>query len=133
MLVLLISWPVYCVWCVSHNNGKNNKEKINSNIQHNLNSCWIHFQDLASHANIIFYLKKLSGDVFANASTNVNLWAQHFSSQDKVVNTSSKRIFDGVIPSGTVYPDCHSPNVIYLIAGSSFSLQYVREIGQKRN
>ena len=36
-------------------------------------------------------------------------------SRDKVINTSSKKIFDCVVPNGTIFIDRNSPNVIYLI------------------
>ena len=55
-------------------------------------------------------------DVF----TDVNL--NDFSAQDWAVSASSKRIFDCVALSGTVYLDCHSPNIIYLITCSRYSL-----------
>ena len=39
----------------------------------------------------------------------------NFLSRDKVVNTSSKRISDCVVPNGTTYVDCNSQNVILLM------------------
>ena len=55
-----------------------------------------------------------------NVFTDVNL--NDFSAQDWAVSASSKRIFDCVALSGTVYLDCHSPNIIYLITCSRYSL-----------
>ena len=40
------------------------------------------------------------------------------SAQERVNSPASKQIFDYVTPSSTVYRDCHSPNVIYLMFSS---------------
>lgn len=47
-------------------------------------------------------LKDVNGKIFTSA-------------QDSAVTTTSKQIFDCVTPSGTVYFDCHSLDIIYLI------------------
>ena len=53
--------------------------------------------------------------------------------RDNVVNTSSKGIFDFVVPRSTAYIDCNSPNVIYLITCNRYTLEYVGETVQKLN
>ena len=55
-----------------------------------------------------------------------------FSAQTRVVSTTSKRIFDCISPSATVYLGCHS-SVIYLITCGRYSPQYIREAAQRIN
>ena len=55
----------------------------------------------------------------------------NFVSRDKLVSTSSKRIFDCVIPNETTYIDCNSPSVIYLMTCNRCSLPYVAGTYQK--
>ena len=57
----------------------------------------------------------------------------NFVSMDKVISTSSKKIFDCVVPKKTTYTDCNSPNVIYWITCNRRTLQYVGETVQKLN
>ena len=61
-----------------------------------------------------------------------------FSVQTRVVSTTSKRNFDCILPSGTVYLDFHCYlllfiNVIYLINCKRYTLHYVREADQRIN
>ena len=57
----------------------------------------------------------------------------NFIARDKVLSTSTKRIFDCKVPNGTVYLDCHTANVVYLITCTRCWLQYVGETVQKIN
>ena len=57
----------------------------------------------------------------------------NFVSRDKLVSTSSKRIFDCVVPNETTYIDCNSPSVIYLMTCNRCSLPYVVGTCQKVN
>ena len=62
LLVSLFSRPVCRGWWVSHNNGKNKSDQNISNLKHNLKSCSVYLQDIASHVNSISDLYKLCGD-----------------------------------------------------------------------
>lgn len=55
---------------------------------------------------------------------------KHFKARDKVESTCTKRLYDCVTPPGTVYLNCHSTNLIYLITCSTCGLQYVGETVQ---
>ena len=57
----------------------------------------------------------------------------NFVSRDKIISTSSKKIFDYVVPKKTTYTDCNSPNVIYWITCNRRTLQYGGETVQKLN
>ena len=57
----------------------------------------------------------------------------YFVSRDKVISTSSNRIFDCVVPNGTTYIECNYSNVIYAITCNRCSLQCVGETLQKLN
>ena len=52
---------------------------------------------------------------------------------DRVVSSTTHRIYDCVVPDDTVYVNCHSSNVIYLITCCNCGLQYVGETCQKLN
>ena len=74
-----------------------------------------YLQDMASHVNSIYDLNKLCVDGFAQCIYNCkstrgqikNVFSAHH-----IVSTASERIFDCVTPSGALYLDFHSPNVI---------------------
>ena len=123
----------------SHTNGKNSKNsKHNNNFNvNNSRSCTVNLQDLASHKNDIAQLNKLCGDgskisIYKCKSKRCQI-KNIFNSKDRVVSTSSKRIFNCIVPPGSVYIDCHSSNLIYLRTCSRCSLQYVGETVQKLN
>ena len=127
-------------WLVgSHTYGKNNRKNKHTNPSNlnNLRSCTVNLQDLASHNNNISELNKLCGDgsklaVYKCKSKRCEI-KNIFKAKDKVVSTSSKRIFNCIVPPGSVYIDCHSSNLIYLLTCSRCSLQYVGETVQKLN
>ena len=82
-------------------------------------------------------MQKLCGDgqdkhVFVCKSTRCKLRDQ-FLAKDRVVSSCTKRIYDCITPPASVYIDCNSPNVIYLITCSNCKLQYVGETVQKLN
>ena len=52
---------------------------------------------------------------------------------DKVISTSSKRIFDYVVLNWTTYIDCNFPNVLFLTTYKRCSLQFVWETVQNLN
>ena len=58
---------------------------------------------------------------------------KNFIARDKVVSSCTKRFYDCVTPPGSIYIDCHSANVIYLITCNNCSLQYAGETVQKLN
>ena len=58
----------------------------------------------------------------------------NFVSSDKLISTSSKKIFDCcVVPNETTYTEYDSPNITYVIICNRCSLQYVPETVQKLN
>ena len=57
----------------------------------------------------------------------------NFVSRDKVISTSSKRIFEFVVPNGTTYIVCNSPCVVYLTTCKRCFLHYVGKTVQKLN
>ena len=134
---LVFTWPESRVWRVSHLSGKRNT--VNKNINNNidLKSCSVNLHDIASHVNSVNDLKKLCGNGKAKCIYKCKLkrcqMKNIFAAQDKVLSTCSKRIYDCIVPPGTVYIDCHTANVIYLITCSRCQLQYVGETVQKIN
>ena len=100
-------------------------------------SCSVQLQDITPNVNTISDLNKLCDDSFAE-------WIYKWKSQrcklkifflfkTKFVRTTSKQMFDCVTPFGTIYLDYHSPNVLYIITCSEYSLQYAGETGQRRD
>lgn len=68
-------------------------------------NCFVLFYHILSHTNSINNLNKLCGNgsnksIYKGKS---NIWKlkSNFVSSDKVVSTSSKRLFDCVVPNGT--------------------------------
>ena len=68
-------------------------------------NCFVLFYHILSHTNSINNLNKLCGNgsnksIYKGKS---NIWKlkSNFVSSDKVVSTSSERIFDCIVPNGT--------------------------------
>lgn len=57
----------------------------------------------------------------------------YLSCHDRVVSSSTHRVYDCIVPPGSRPLDCHSPNVVYLLKCSNCKLQYVGETGLKIN
>ena len=57
----------------------------------------------------------------------------NFLARDKAVSSCTCRVYDCITPPGTIYVNCHSRNVIYLLTCSTCGLQYVGETSQKLN
>lgn len=117
------------------NNCTDNNDKNNKNISHK--ECHVIVKDLSSPSNNLSDLHKLCGDgkakhLFVCKSTRCKLKNQ-FLARDRVVSSCTKRIYDCVTPSGSVYIDCNSANVIYLITCNNCGFQYVGETVQKLN
>jgi hypothetical protein len=51
----------------------------------------------------------------------------HFVPSDKVVSTTTKRVYNVIIASGENDINCHSSNVVYLITCNNCAMQYVGE------
>ena len=64
--------------------------------------------------------------IFKCKSTRCGLKNQ-FIARDKTISTCSKRIYDCITLPGTIYVDCHSANLIYLLTCCTCGLQYVEE------
>ena len=55
----------------------------------------------------------------------------YLSCHDKVVSSSTHRLYDCIVPPGNNSLNCHSPNVVYLLTCSNCKLQYVGETALK--
>ena len=44
----------------------------------------------------------------------------NFVNKVQALRSASRRYYDGIVPAGTVYVDCHNSNVIYLITCNKF-------------
>ena len=93
--------------------------------------------DISSSNNKLSDLQKLCGDgqakhLFVCKSKKCKLKPQ-FLARDRVVSSCTKRIYDCITPPSSVYIDCNSPNVIYLITCDKCGLQYVGETVRKLN
>ena len=63
-IAFLVFYPTVCRgWWVYQSNVKNNSDKNNSNLKHNLQFYSVHLQDIASHVSTISNLNKLCGFV----------------------------------------------------------------------
>ena len=59
---------------------------------------------------------------------------QHqFTPQDYIVSTSTNRKYKCIVPDNSIYINCHSSNLIFIITCSNCKLQYVGETSQKLN
>ena len=116
------------------NGGKNNKHTT-SNV--NVSECFVDVCDVLSSQNNIKDLMRACGNgscIGIYRCNSKRCQFQHdFQPSDKVVSTVTKRVYDCVVPPGTVYLNCHSSNLIYLITCSNCCLQYVGETVQKLN
>ena len=120
----------------SHFSGKRNQVNLNNN-NFSLKECSVRINDLSSPNNCISQLNKLCGNgnvknIYKCKSKLCKL-NHNFCAKDKAVSTATKRIYDCVVPPGTIYVDCHSSNVIYLITCNKCFLQYVGETAQALN
>ena len=57
----------------------------------------------------------------------------YHSCYDKIVSSSTHRLYSCIVPPGSNSLDCHSPNVVYLLTSSICKLQYVGDIALKIN
>lgn len=55
---------------------------------------------------------------------------KQFKDRDRVESSCTKRLYDCVTSPGTVYLNCHSTNLIYLLTCATYGLQYVGETVQ---
>ena len=62
----------------------------------------------------------------SSKNTNCQLRDQ-FVPADRVVSTTTKRMYNVIVPPGSTYINCHSVNLIYLLTCNNCSLQYVGE------
>ena len=120
----------------SHNSGSKNNDNINLNLS-NRYDCQVILDDIFSSTNDIETLTYACGNGnnthIYRCKNNKCKFKFDFFPTDKILSTVTKRLFDCVIPPGTIYLDCHSPNVIYLLTCNRCHLQYVGETAQKLN
>ena len=100
-------------------------------------NCSVSINDISSPNNKVEDLFKTCGNgsnkhIFRCQSKRCKFQFD-FLPSDRILSTSTKRFYDCIIVPGTVYLDCHSANVIYLITCSKCFLQYVGETAQKLN
>ena len=55
----------------------------------------------------------------------------YLSCHDKVVSSSTRRLYVCIVPPGNNSLNCHSPNVVYLLTCSNCKLQYVGDTALK--
>lgn len=113
-----------------------NKTSIGSNVL-KTKQCSVVLQDvLKNKEHSVSYLNDLGNGskvkIFKCKSARCGL-KSHFLARDKSISSCTKRTYDCITPPGTVYIDCHSTNVIYLITCSTCGLQYVGETAQQLN
>ena len=103
-----------------------------------MKECKVILNDLSNPSNDLTDLQRICGDgkskqLFVCKSTRCKLRDQ-FLARDRVVSSCTKRIYECITPPpGSVYIDCNSANVIYLITCSNCNLQYVGETVQRLN
>ena len=85
---------------INSNNNSNNNNNSNDN---NISNCFFILDYICSHANSITNLNKLC----VNESCKSKICK--LVSRNKTINTSSKRVFDCVLPNGKAFVDCNSP------------------------
>ena len=101
----------------SNKNKNNNNDNKNNSIQ--LKECRVILNDIGSSNNKLSDLQKLCGDgtekhLFVCGSKRCKLRHQ-FLARDRAVSSCTKRIYDCITPPTSVYINCNSPNIIYLI------------------
>ena len=125
---------------IHHHNSKNTGNNIN-NIQNNLSNqiqpCVVVLNDIVKQRNEAPVISKDLGNgskvnIFQSKLKRCRLKTQ-FVARDKAISTCSKRIYDCITPPGTLYVDCHSSNLIYLLTCSTCGFQYVGETVQQLN
>ena len=105
---------------------------------HNINNnCHVVLTDIYNPTNKLSDLQKTCGDgelkhIFVCKNNRCKL-RNHFFARDYAVSSCTKRIYECITPPGSVYIDCNTANVIYLITCNNCSLQYVGETVQKIN
>lgn len=57
----------------------------------------------------------------------------YFTPRNKAISTCTERIYDCVTPAGTMYLNCHSTNLVYLLTCETCGMQYVGETCQQLN
>jgi len=109
---------------------------INNELPNRFN-CQVTMNDISASSNDIKLLELACGN---GRNSHINKckakkckFQSQFHPTDKVLSTVTKRLHDCVSPPGTVYLNCHTPNVIYLITCNRCYLQYVGETAQKLN
>ena len=105
------------------NNNNNRDLNNNNNIIHNSNNNFNQEMDLGDGTFCRIFRCK----------SKRCLLKHKFIPQDKFFSTVTNRVYDCIVPPGTVYINEHSSNVIYLITCDRCWLQYVGETCQKLN
>ena len=118
-----------------HKSGTQNNDN-NNNLANQFN-CQVVINDIFATPNDIKLLETACGNgsnskIYKCKSKRCKFQSQ-FQPTDKILSTVTKRLHDCVSPPGTVYLNCHTSNVIYLITCNRCYLQYVGETAQKLN
>ena len=104
-------------------NNNNNYNNNNNNNNNNDSLEYIQYNNLGDgSAHSIF-----------KCNSNRCLFQKKFITIDRFKSTTTGRIYDVVVPPGTIYLNDHTSNVIYLITCDRCRLQYVGETCQKLN
>ena len=108
-----------------------NQHPINS-VQNPVKSCKVVVKDCqaSSHNSELDQLIRKCGDgsqsrIFKCRSKRKCEMKKDFVPRDSCLSSGTFRTYPCVIPPGTVYLDCHSQNVVYLITCLNCGMQYV--------
>ena len=116
--------------------GESNKTDFKTKeLVNNLPHCQVVLNDIRSFKQTLTLLQQSCGDgsskkIFSCKMARCGL-KNDFIARDKLVSSCTKRIYDCIIPNSSVYINCHSANLIYLLTCDSCGLQYVGETVQK--
>ena len=53
-----------------------------------------------------------------------------FVNRNQALSSEIKRVYDCIVPAAAIYVDCHSSNIIYLIACNKYHMNYASETVQ---
>ena len=104
---------------------------MQNSTQTNIPPCKVVLKDILKERNKDIPNSQDLGDgnkvkIFKCKASRCGLKNQ-FVAKDKCISTCTKRIYNCITPPGTVYVDCHTSNVIYMLTCSSCGLQYIGE------
>ena len=99
--------------------------------------CRVILNDFFKERNELQLLYEACGDGSRSniykCGSNKCLFQDKFQPCDKIVSTTTLRMYNCIVPEGSLDLDCHSSNVVYLITCLGCGMQYVGETCQQLN